>query len=460
MTEPEGREHHDHGFGAASDRTPLQVRIDQVVYGGYGLARVNEPNGHAVARFVPFSLPGELVEAVETGNANELKVLRVVNPSRERVLPECPHFGACGGCHLQMASYEEQLRIKGDVLKESLRRAGMVGPLPGIVTHSAEPRGYRNRIRLHVAHESGTLRLGYRERNSRHVLPITTCPIAAPLLWSTAERLLSSAAGDSNVQRWLKSATEIELFCDDAMKRAQVMFLCEKDPGLPAESFKKAIDTLHAEVHGLAGAGAASVHPRTGQIRREIAAWGDAGLNYAVAGERYWIARGGFFQVNRFLLPTMVRLVCGERAGESAWDLFAGVGLFARVLAQRFKRVTAVEANATAARELHSAMQRAGPTHVGVQATTLEFLRRAAIERDRPELIVLDPPRAGVGPGVCELLTKIAPAEIVYVSCDPVTLARDLATLQAKYAIESLHLVDLFPQTYHQEAVVAIRRRS
>jgi 23S rRNA (uracil1939-C5)-methyltransferase len=105
-------------------------------------------------------------------------------------------------------------------------------------------------------------------------------------------------------------------------------------------------------------------------------------------------------------------------------------------------------------------MQRLGGPHRGVAAVIVDYLRKALLQRERPKLVVLDPPRAGAGVEVCQLLAQIAPQRIVYVSCDPVTLGRDLATLQSSYEIESLHLVDLFPQTYHQEAVVKLRLRS
>jgi 23S rRNA (uracil1939-C5)-methyltransferase len=217
---------------------------------------------------------------------------------------------------------------------------------------------------------------------------------------------------------------------------------------------------LAREVPELAGAGAMRTHPRTGRPQQELAKWGADGLNYEVAGEQYWIARGGFFQVNRFLLPAMVDLVCANRSGNIAWDLFAGVGLFARVLTRSFKRVTAVEANQAAARELDSAIRRLGPEHKGVAGVIDDFLRDAAVQRDRPDLVVVDPPRAGAGTDACERLVQIAPPQIVFVSCDPVTLGRDLAVLQKRYEMEALHLLDLFPQTYHQEAVVHLRRRS
>jgi 23S rRNA (uracil1939-C5)-methyltransferase len=130
------------------------------------------------------------------------------------------------------------------------------------------------------------------------------------------------------------------------------------------------------------------------------------------------------------------------------------------VLAQSFAQVTAVEANPTAAADLRAALAKLGPSHTAVEATTLDFLRTAVLQRERPSLIVLDPPRAGAGPEACELLNRIAPAEIVYVSCDPATLTRDLAILQPHFALEALHLLDLFPQTTHLETVAVLKRSS
>lgn len=118
----------------------------------------------------------------------------------------------------------------------------------------------------------------------------------------------------------------------------------------------------------------------------------------------------------------------------------------------------AVEANATATGDLRAALAKLGPTHNAVQATTLDFLRGASVQRERPELIVLDPPRAGAGVEACELLLRVAATQVVYVSCDPTTLARDLAALQPRYRITSLHMVDLFPQTDHLETVCILER--
>jgi 23S rRNA (uracil1939-C5)-methyltransferase len=440
---------------------PVELRIERVVYGGFGLARSfgAEPDSQASVSLVPFTLPGELVEAMPSDSRDGLPLLRVLEASSERVQPGCPHFGPCGGCQLQMANYPEQLHIKEEVLRESLMRAGVTA-VPDVVMHAAEPWHYRNRFRLHVTREAGALRLGYCERASSSILPITTCPIAAPLLWRAAEAMLQAASHDPDMRRWLESSAEVELFCNADMSRLQVALLCKELRAPSATGLQKAFARLQQDLPELAGAGALRIHPRTGQVQEGLASWGAAGLNYEVSGERYWVTRGGFFQVNRFLLPEMVDLVCAEQRGRVAWDLFAGVGLFARILARSFEQVTAVEANPAAARELASAMQRLGSVHRAVTAVIVDYLREAVLQRERPELVVLDPPRAGAGVEACQLIVQIAPRRIVYVSCDPVTLGRDLATLQSSYEIESVYLVDLFPQTYHQEAVVKLRRRS
>jgi 23S rRNA (uracil1939-C5)-methyltransferase len=208
----------------------------------------------------------------------------------------------------------------------------------------------------------------------------------------------------------------------------------------------------------LAGAAAEAFDPRTGPTGRTLAEAGVPGLNYTVLDETYWITRGGFFQINRFLIETLVHLVCDNHSGALAWDLYAGVGLFSRVLARSFAQVTAVESNPTAALDLRNALGKINPQHVAIESTTLGFLERAVLQRERPDLIVLDPPRAGAGPVACALLARIAPQTMVYVSCDPTTLARDLAALQPHYRITALHLVDLFPQTSHLETVAVLER--
>jgi 23S rRNA (uracil1939-C5)-methyltransferase len=378
----------------------------------------------------------------------------------ETTTPQCPHFGACGGCQYQDVAYPAQLERKRDMLAETLADA-RVTSVPAITVHgSHEAYGYRNRIRLRIERIAGELRLGYNIRASTDFLPITTCPIAAPILWATAEALLAAATQDRDAEFWLNAASEVELFCNEDLTRIQVMLLCTPRTKAPQGSLARTFNALQKLAPQVAGLGAIASDPRTGPTGRTLDAVGASGLNYRVGDETYWVSRGGFFQVNRFLIGTLVNLVCQSRSGTIAWDLFAGVGLFSRVLAKSFAQITAVEASPSASADLRAALGKLGPQHRAVQHTTLDFLREAITQRERPDLIVLDPPRAGAGLEACELLGRIAAPQIVYVSCDPATLARDLTALQSHYSIVELHMVDLFPQTFHIEAVAILKRAS
>jgi 23S rRNA (uracil1939-C5)-methyltransferase len=386
-----------------------------------------------------------------------------MNQAIASVTPRCRHFGTCGGCQLQDVPHEEQLRMKRSRLESLLRETGCQHP-DQIAVHAAEPYEYRNRIRLRVERISGELRLGYNVRATTEFLPIVECPISAPLLFQTAETLLALDRHDQDAARWLNTTSEIEFFCNDASSRVQVTLLCApRTKALPG-SLHRMLLALQQKVPQVVGLGAVAFDPRTGPTGRTLDEAGATGLNYRVRDETYWISRGGFFQVNRFLLDELVTLVCEHqgkpRGGEIAWDLFSGVGLFSRVLARNFAQVTAVEANPTAVADLRSAFRKLGDAHRVVQTTALDFLEAAMLQRERPGLVVLDPPRAGAGLAVCELLRRLAPSHIVYVSCEPTTLARDLAVLQQDYRAVALHLVDLFPQTSHLETVAIFERNS
>ena len=386
--------------------------------------------------------------------------------------PRCPHFGTCGGCQLQDLAYPEQLRLKRTQLEDLLHQANVEAP-HDIKLHSAEPYNYRNRIRLRierVENQDGTashLRFGYNLRTTTDFLPITTCPIAAPILIQTIESILATAATNRDAAYWLDATAEIELFTNEDLTRVQLTLFCAPRTKTPPRSqpghFANAFAALQSNAPQITGAAAVAFDPRTGPTGRTLAQAGTTGLNYRVHDETYWITRGAFFQTNRFLLETLVHLVTDSRNGTLAWDLYAGVGLFSRILARKgpaptFTHITAVESNPTAAADLRASLAKLSPSSTAIESTTLDFLRRAILDRDRPDLIVLDPPRAGVGPEVCDLLNRIAAPNLVYVSCDPATLARDLAALHPLYRITALHLVDLFPQTIHLETIALLER--
>ncbi|MGB7137759.1 MAG: class I SAM-dependent RNA methyltransferase [Acidobacteriaceae bacterium] len=420
----------------------MQLRIDRPIYGGAGLARAE---GKAV--FVPFTLPGELVEANITEEKRSYataELLSVLEASEDRRSPPCGYFGKCGGCHYQHAGYPAQLAMKAAILREMLERAH-IREIPEIAILSGEPLGYRNRVRLHV--ERNPFSLCYKYRNSHRNLPIGNCPIAAPELQRAIE-VLHREGGALGLGGWVR---EVELFTagdgpilasffTDAAAKAAEQALGASWPG------------LLGVLPGLAGAACFSAEDDRAPAKR-LAQRGEEWLVYSSQDRRYRVSIGSFFQTNRFLIDSLVREVTGEEKGDTAWDLYAGAGLFSLPLTQDFASVVAVETSASAVRDLRENLR--GTTHRTVASDTAAFLRRAVEQRTpAPDLAVVDPPRAGLGAEVTSALEKLQPRKITYVSCDPATLSRDLAALlESGYRLRKIHLVDLFPQTFHLESV-------
>ncbi len=418
------------------------VRIEKPIYGGAFLARVE---GKAV--FVPLALPGEQVRTrivdAKRGYATA-ETEEIVAPSEQRVAPLCPHFGACGGCDYQHANYPAQLAFKQTILRETLERGG-VHPPEDIAVLAAEPWAYRNRIRLALDARGNA---GYRGRRSHAVVSIAQCPIAAPLL-------VRAALAASEILREPTTnlrASEISLFCDSTESALLASLTLA---GSAKGSCDGLAQTLAARIPELQGVEFVA-EDTTGPEPRLLARWGAQSLMYRAAGIDYRVDQGAFFQVNRWLVDALAERATAHAKGTLAWDLFAGVGLFARRLTGRFTRVIAVEsAPASIAALAHNLR---GTSGSAVKAATLDFLRRGGTD-EQPDLIIVDPPRTGLGPETTALLGEVSAPELVYVSCDPATLARDLrALVSAGYGIDQITLADLFPQTFHLETVVRLRR--
>jgi len=423
------------------------LTIEKPIYGGAFLARLN---GKAI--FVPLALAGEQVRvriAEDKRGYATAEIEELVAASPERIAPACAHFGICGGCNYQHTGYAQQLAIKESILRETLLRAGVDAPSAMDVL-SAEPWAYRNRIRLAVDAQG---RLGYRSRGSHALIALDQCPIAAPELIDAAraaQSLLTSSA------RALRPA-EIALFANHDASAMLMSVIVRTASRGPFESFAEA---LQERIPALQGAELVVETPSQGRkpapFPKTVARWGADSIHYTVAGRAYRVDLGAFFQVNRWLVDALVDRVTDAAAGTLAWDLFAGVGLFARVLAENFERVVAVESAPASTDALAANLK--GTTGKAMRLSTAEFLRRVPAS-ERPDLIVVDPPRAGLGLDVATALGRIAAPRMVYVSCDPATLARDLKALLASgYQIERMAMADLFPQTFHLETVVHLRK--
>ena len=418
-----------------------QVQIEKPIYGGAFLARIE---GKAV--FVPMALPGERARVHLTQEKRgyaSAEIDEIISAAPERVAAECCHFGPCGGCAYQHANYAAQLGFKQAILRETLERGGVRTP-DEIRVLSAEPWRYRNRIRLGFDANGNP---GYRGRRSHAIVPISECPIAAPLLVEAAKACADLTRQHAPAVR----PTGLALFCN----REESALLATLFTTNPAHARFEEFARLFAErIPALAGAELA-LEGRGAEPQRTIARWGETSIAYRAAGFDYRVDHGAFFQVNRRLADALVDCVAANHAGGLAWDLFAGVGLFARRLTTGFDRVIAVESAPAAIAALAHNLR--GTHAAAVRSESLAFLRRNA-RGPRPELVVVDPPRTGLGPEVCALLAEIAPPAIVYVSCDPATLARDLRALLASgYAIQTATLADLFPQTFHFETVVHLK---
>ena len=425
--------------------TPVEsrlVRIEKPVYGGSFLAR---DEGKAV--FVPLTLPGEhaRVRIVdEKRGYATAEVEEIVSAAPERTAPGCRHFGACGGCQYQHTDYATQLRLKHEILRETLERAGLQVPRE-IDVLAGKPWEYRSRIRL-AFDKRGSV--GYRGRRSHEVVAIEECPIAAPLLVRAAQ----ATAELLRVAKPTLRLSELVLFCngDESAFLGTILVTGTQKDGF--DDVAKALSERIPELRGLELA----LEGQQGRPSRQLALWGETSLTYLAGGFSYRVGHGAFFQVNRWMVDALLEHVTASYKGKLAWDLFAGVGLFAHRLASNFERVIAVESAPAAALALADNLS--GTNGTVVTAETLKFLRGRS--RDgRPDLIVVDPPRAGLGEATTSLVADTNTPSLVYVSCDPATLARDLRMVIGRgYKLESITLADLFPQTFHLESVVHLRR--
>ncbi len=392
------------------------LTIEKLVYGGEGLAR---QDGQAV--LVPYVLPGERVaattERVKTGLLRGSGP-RILAPAAQRVLARCEYFANCGGCHYQHAEYTFQLEQKQAILRETLQRLGGIAYNGDIRVLSGEPWFYRNRIQLHFANREA----GFHKAGSRNLCAIDHCYIASPLLVDIIAKLQAAV----KEPQWPEFLRSLEIFTNETEVQLHIV---------------DSLRPVAARFFEWCGTFIPSLAPNA--------------IDYKAAGQNYRISRGSFFQVNRFLIDTLVEEVSGSVAGKWGIDLYAGVGLFSLALAPRFEVVDAVERTGHAYRDLEwNAAQ--GSTNIrAVKAPAEEFLQSLS---DPPDLVLADPPRAGLGNETTAELLRLKPPEVILVSCDPATLTRDLKKLLSGYRIQKLTLIDLFPQTYHFEVVAHLER--
>ncbi|HXE91900.1 MAG TPA: 23S rRNA (uracil(1939)-C(5))-methyltransferase RlmD [Terriglobales bacterium] len=433
----------------------MRLTVEKLIYGGDGLARLPaDEHGRGKAAFLPFVAPGEQVEAElveDKPGFARARAREIVAPAPERITPACPYFTRCGGCHYQHLGYEAQLAAKVEILRETLRRTAKLEWSAEIRAHASPPWEYRNRTRLRVR-TAPEFALGYNRFGSSELEPVEKCPISSPLV----QRGIGVMWELGRAGRVREGIREIEFFADTDDARMLVTLLADARIETPAEADGSLAEAMRSALPSVVGVVVAparpvSADPWEASDAPPSAVFGAAALACTVRGREYHVGAGSFFQTNRFLAGTLVETALKDRRGALAFDLYAGVGLFTAPLAAQFERVVAVESSTAACRDLrHNA-----PANVKWRETTAaEFLERATA---RPDFIIADPPRAGLGEKVARALGELAAPRLTYVSCDPATLSRDLRLLlESGYRVEEVSVLDLFPQTFHIESVVQL----
>jgi 23S rRNA (uracil1939-C5)-methyltransferase len=392
----------------------MEVTIERILPGGFGLA-------HADGRTVMVALAAAgdhlrvRVERVK-GNVSFAVIEEIIEPGPQRIEPPCPYFGRCGGCDFQQMNYHAQVDAKTEIIRDCLRRLGRIENIPDFALTEA-PNPWHYRTRAQWQNDSVRQKLGYFESGSRNVCDVADCAVLAPELQATLERLREMMASGS----------------------------------LPeARDFR-----------GVIGDEGVSVSPSIDSNRV-------TDITRTIAGEAYRLNAASFFQANDGLLPQLISAAIGDAQGQTALELYCGVGLFTLPLARRFARVIGVESDPAASNFARDSLAKAGLANVEVAAREvgvwLEDVRRNDLSRlsdasvsalqGEIDFLLLDPPRTGAESRVIAGILGLKPKRISYVSCDPATLARDLKKLLAGgYALTSIAAFDMFPQTHHVETV-------
>lgn len=382
----------------------LEVRVEKIVPRGLGIAFVD-----GLTIFVPLSVPGDNLRVRLREIKNKIafaEMIEVVQAGEERTAPPCKYFGTCGGCDFQQLNYAAQLEAKLGIIRDCLHRIGKIkydGEI-GVIP-SPQQFGYRSRARWHVDRIEKAI--GYFARDSHDVIDIDSCPILTPELNSSLENMRQTTA-------W-------EMLWDDG---AEIEVAVGDDDGVSILSSEIADPPVE--------------------------------LTCTTNGATYSYSAETFFQANKFLISALIEAAVGDATGETALDLYCGVGLFALPLAGQFANVIAVEESPLAVAFAKKNVENAQLNNVKSIAKDVgKFL--AENKTSKPNFVLIDPPRSGAKKEVISAIAALKPLHISYVSCEPSMLARDLRILlDAGYKIEKMTALDMFPQTHHVETVVRL----
>jgi 23S rRNA (uracil1939-C5)-methyltransferase len=399
----------------------FEIDLTTLTYGGDALGRL--PDGRAV--FVPYALPGEKVRVKLSGekrNHTRARLLEVLQPSPDRITPRCRHYGVCGGCHYQHFAYDRQVAAKTKIVREQLQRLGGIEN-PQVKDTIASPSEwlYRNTIQFHLAPQG---KLGFLEAGSHRVVPISECFLPEEQLNATWPLL---------DMEFIPGLERVELrqgACEDLL-----MVLESADPTPPELSLDMPISVVHLSPDG------------------PVVMAGDSFTLMEANNRVFRVSAESFFQVNTHQAEAMTRFLLDNlpiTPRTFLLELYCGVGLFSAALAPQVGRLAGIEMSPAACEDFATNLDEFDNIEL-FMGPAEEILPNLDM---RPDIVLLDPPRAGMEHAARDALLKMHPAVIAYVSCDPATFARDSrALIEAGYKLDLVQPFDQFPQTYHIETI-------
>lgn len=435
--------------GPLSMQRPIFVDIQRIVPGGRGMGLVD-----GKIAFAPLSVPGDQLEVLSwSDRKGYLDILksRLVCPSPERVSPPCGYFGSCGGCDFQQMSGRRQLTAKRDILVDALRRVGKIQvEASQIQLHACETTAYRNRLQLKLLQAGREFSWGFYKIGSHEVCAVDSCLVASKALWKQQEILREQLAALPQIA---SRTDEVEVFSGDDQECLVTLALRDVSPGFDEMGSQLQSATEFLASHGFH----VSLLDSGGQYRRLC---GKGFVWKTVGAFRYRVSHGAFFQVNDPMLPVLQTTATQNLSGAKALELFCGVGFFTLPLSRSFERLEVVEGNAAAVADLEENLRSHQAESCRISDRDLsDALRTGRYRPGQFDLLLIDPPRTGLPKAVVEAIARLNCRDVVYVSCDPATLARDLKVFVAcKYELVTLDLLDLFPHTHHLETIVRLRK--
>jgi len=397
------------------------VTLTTLTYGGEAMGRLED--GRAV--FIPFGLPGERVSVRLTDEKKNFargEIVEILEASPDRIEAKCKHFGECGGCHYQNLSYEKQLTAKTEILIDQLKRIGKIeNPPVKPMAASSNPWNYRNHVQFSLNKDG---KLGFQKSNSNRVIPITECHMPEASIndfWSQLE-----FEPETNIER-----VSLRAGVDDDL----LIVLESESPEPPELEIEAGISIAHV------------------YEENTVVIAGNDHIIIRVLDRDFKVSAASFFQVNTAMAEKMVQhlLTClPVSSSATLLDVYCGAGLFSAFFAPKCGRVIGIESSESACEDFAVNLDEFDNVEL-YEGFAEEILQHLEIQ---PNIVLVDPPRAGLDKLVIDGIFNLNPQMIAYVSCDPSTLARDAARLiNAGYKLKEVTPFDLFPQTYHIESI-------